>query len=135
MVCPLTRRSCARWDRNRSIHSRSAGSTWGYGSTRPGLGTHQRVGHELADARQKFRTHGRVESLRIARADGQNSQLAFGAQWSESHRADLDRVLAEKIIALRIADLSATRLAGLEQRFESLDIGVGGVRGTQEPAR
>src|SRR5260370_38132361 len=96
---------------------------------------HQRVSHELADAGQKFRAHGRVEAFRIAGADGQNSQLALGAQWSESHRADLDRVLAEKIIALRIADLPATRLAGLEQRFESLATRVGRVSRTQEPAR
>src|SRR5258707_8596371 len=111
MVCPLMRRSCARWDKNRSIHSRSPGSTGN-------ASAHQRVSHELADAGQKFRAHGGMKAFRIAGADRQNSQLPLGPEGREGHRPDLDRVLAEEIIALRIADLPAARLAGLTQRFE-----------------
>src|SRR5580704_275133 len=128
MVCALIRRSCARCDKNRSIHSRASESMIPWSSA------HQRVGHELTDAGQKYRAHGRVEAFRVAGADGQYSQLALGSQGSEGHRADLDRVLAEQIITLRIADLSATRLSGLQQRFESLEVGVGRIAGAQEPA-
>src|ERR1700704_5215597 len=106
MVCRLIRRSCARCDKNRSIHARSAEST-AFLSASP----HQRVGHELADAGQEFRAHGRVKALGIARADGQYSQLTLGAERCERHRADLDRVLAEKIVALPVAHLPAPRLA------------------------
>src|SRR5258708_32064628 len=111
MGCRVMGRWWARWDKKRSIHSRSPGST-GSGSA------HQRVSHELADAGQKFRAHGRMKAFRIAGADRQNSQLSLGAERREGHRSDLDRVLAEKILALRIAALPAARLAGLEQRFE-----------------
>src|ERR1700722_15190982 len=66
---------------------------------------HQCVSHEFADTRQKLGAHGRVEAFRIAGADRQNSQLALWTQGGEGHRAYLYRVLAEKIIALRIANL------------------------------
>src|SRR5450755_4311798 len=74
-----------------------------------------------------------MESLRVARADGQNSQSALGSQRGESHRADLDRILAEKIVALRVANLSASGLTGLQQRFEGLDVGAADIVGPQEP--
>ena len=76
---------------------------------------------------------GRMESLGSRWRRWQYSQRALGTQRSERHRADLDRVLAEQIVALRIADLAATRLAGLQQRFEHFDVGAADGVGAQEP--
>ena len=46
----------------------------------PSISAHQCVGHELADARQEFGAHARMESLRVARADRQNVQGALRSQ-------------------------------------------------------
>src|SRR3984885_15279500 len=129
-VWALTRRSSARWDRNRSIHARSVEPM-----NPPRPSAHQGVGHELADTREKLRAHGRVEALGVARADGQDSEFTLGAQRGQGHRADLERVRAEKIVALRVADLSAARLARLQQRLEGLDVGVRRSSGAQKSAR
>ena len=58
----------------------------------------------------------------------------LGPSGSQRHRADLDGILAEQEVALRVADLSAARLARLQQRFESLDLGIRGIGGSQESA-
>src|ERR1019366_5426076 len=76
-----------------------------------------------------------MKSFRVARTDGQNSECALGSQRGERHRPNLDRILAEKIVALRVANLSASRLTGLQRRSEVLEVGPADIVGPQEPPR
>src|SRR5450631_504972 len=85
--------------------------------------TDERVRHEFADSRQELGAHRRMKSFGVAGADGQYPQGALGSQGCEGHRADLDRVLAEQIVALAVAYLAAARLAALQEGFEALDVG------------
>src|SRR5882757_2708047 len=96
------------------------------------ISTDERVGHELADSREELRTHRRMETFRVAGADRQNSQSALRSQRRERNGADLDRVLAEQIVALRVADLCAAGLARLQEGLERLDIHAGKIIGAQE---
>src|SRR5580658_9016434 len=122
------RRSCARCDKNRSIQARWSARK----GPEPRLSARERVGHEFPNAREKFRAHSRVKALGIAGSDRQDPQAALQSQRSERDRADFVRILAEQVIALRIADLTAPRLAGLHQGFKALDVGAAWIAGPQK---
>src|ERR1700678_1365962 len=129
MVGRLMRRSCARCDKNRSIQAHSPVFT-----NFPRISAHERVGDEFSDTGEEFRAHPRMETLSIAGSDRQYAQAALDPQRGERNGADFNGVLAEQIVTLRVADLSASRLAGLQQGLKGLDVGISGVAGAQESA-